>query len=321
MIADLFRDVLYGIAVGDAVGNPLEFKSKVTHDDFRASAEKEHLRVSDDTQMTLFCHESLQAIGNQPQRAENALQEGYLRWFKTQTGKRELASTGLLQFESMYSVEAPGRTCIGSLRALAAGRKVENDSKGNGTVMRCAPIAFWAHQHGLDYSIAYEVASIDALLTHKHPMASLSSVLLTGIHLRLMDGMAFQDAVEGALSDPDIPLTPSVEGMLFNALSDSVARSRQRDELGGWVAEEALALAVGAVAGATDYMDAIRAASCIGGDSDTVAGIAGGLAAAAGLTAPEQLCTRINVRATIDYLTQPSVGTLGCSFVSQVGAL
>jgi ADP-ribosylglycohydrolase len=298
----MIRDILYGIAVGDAVGNPLEFMSRVTHDDFRASAEKEHLRVSDDTQMTLFCHESLQAIGNQPQRAENALQDGYLRWFKTQTGKRELASTGLFQFESMYSVEAPGRTCIDSLRALAAGRKVENDSKGNGTVMRCAPIAFWAHQHGLDYAVAYEVASKDALLTHKHPMASLSSVLLTGIHLRMMDGMAFQDAVEGALSDPGIPLIPSVERMLLSALSDPAARSRQREELGGWVAEEALALAVGAVAGASEYMDAIRAASCIGGDSDTVAGIAGGFAAATGMLPPAHLCAKINVRDAIESL-------------------
>lgn len=297
----MIRDILYGIAVGDAVGNPLEFMSRVTHDDFRVSAEKEHLSVSDDTQMTLFCHESLQAIGNKPQLAEKALQDGYLRWLKTQTGKRKLGSTGLLQFASMYSVEAPGKTCIDSLRTLAAGRKVVNDSKGNGTVMRCAPIAFWAHQHhGLDYSVAYEVASKDALLTHKHPMASLSSVLLTGIYLRMIDGMAFQNAVEGALSDPSIPLTPSVEGMLLSALSDPAARSRQREELGGWVAEEALALAVGAVAGASDYMDAIRAANCIGGDSDTVAGIAGGLAAAAGMLPPAHLCAKINVRDTIE---------------------
>jgi len=152
----------------------------------------------------------------------------------------------------------------------------------------------------MDYSVAYEVASTDALLTHKHPMASLSSVLLTGIHLRLMDGMAFGDAVEGTLSDPGIPLTPRVNGMLLSALSVPAARSRQRDELGGWVAEEALALAVGAVAGATDYMDAIRAANCIAGDSDTVAGIAGGLAAAAGMLPPAHLCAKINVRDAIE---------------------
>ena len=298
----MIREILYGIAVGDAVGNPLEFMREVTHDDFQASAEKECLRVSDDTQMTLFCLESLQAIGNKPQMAEKALQAGYLRWLKTQTGKRELGSTGLLQFESMYNVVAPGTTCMAALRTLAAERKVENDSKGNGTVMRCAPIAFWARQHGLDYSVAYEVASKDALLTHKHPMASLSSVMLTGIHLRLMEGMAFGDAVEGALSDPDIPLTSRIKGMLLSALSDPVACSQQREELGGWVAEEALVLAVGAVAGATDYMGAIRAASCIGGDSDTTAGIAGGLAAAAGMLPPPDLCAKINVRDAVESL-------------------
>jgi ADP-ribosylglycohydrolase len=88
--------------------------------------------------------------------------------------------------------------------------------------------------------------------------------------------------------------------MLLSALSDPVARSRQREELGGWVAEEALALAVGAVAGATDYMDAIRAANYIGGDSDTVAGIAGGLAAGTGMLPPPHLCAKINLRDAIE---------------------
>ena len=90
--------------------------------------------------------------------------------------------------------------------------------------------------------------------------------------------------------------------MLLSALSGPVARSRQRDELGGWVAEEALALAVGAVAGATDYMDAILAANCIGGDFDTVAGIAGGLVAAVGMSPPTCHRDKINVRDTVESL-------------------
>lgn len=296
-----FRDVLFGIAVADGIGNPLEFLCSVSDTDFYQSSSAPVFRVSDDTQMTLFCAEALWTARDRTHRLDALLKRGYLNWLITQRYKTQHSSSGLLTYECMYRVEAPGRTCISALSSIASGDPVVNDSKGNGTVMRCAPIAYWALEFNLPINLMYKVAAADARITHKHRYAADSSMFLTGLHYHMGCGMGLSGAVMQVLEELDAVLDDHLVELFSKALRPEWL-SKAKEALGGWVAEEALALAIGAVACTPTYEDAIREAITIKGDSDTVGGIAGGLAAAAGRVVPSVWAARVNVASAMEYV-------------------
>lgn len=310
--------VLHGIAVGDAIGNPLEFLASVTPADVEAIMLADStLRISDDTQMTLFCAEALAFSGGDVRSVPSALHFGYRGWHTTQRTTKATQQHGLLSFPEMFSREAPGLTCISSCQSMEAGFPVINNSKGNGTVMRCAPFAFWGRLNDLHDNEIIKASMMDASLTHKHSHAAESSALLTSIYLHLLDDYKFNVAVasacrkmRGVVSAEIIqlvmgsldPATHKARCTYHGTLHSGGARTHSGKGLGGWVAEEALALAVGAVNCSSTYRQAITSAVAIGGDSDTVGGIAGGLAAASGMKVPKPLKNRLNALRPIDYV-------------------
>lgn len=309
--------ILYGIAVGDAVGNPLEFRRNITDEVFEKSWGASSLRISDDTQMSLYCWDSLRKTSNLGYDASIAeLKNGYLSWLLTQGGLSTRAilnpPSDLLKFTSLFKVEAPGTTCMGALRSIANGLPVVNDSKGAGTVMRCAPIAWWACQENLQPDTAFNLARGDALITHQHPMAWKSSVVLVAIYLNLFKRTPFRLAVSNALAQTQYMVGQELTDIV-EQVYDYPTFLHLRGIMGGWVAEEALTLAIGSVLHATNFKSVIKYAATTDGDSDTIAGIAGGLAACSGFTVPQHQIERLNALDAIDcvlsYDTQEKVGT------------
>lgn len=289
-------DVLYGIAVADAIGNPLEFRTEVGQLDVLASMDSRTLRISDDTQMTMFCAEGLyRSRGRELSVAVWNLLQAYLRWYETQVRRERRAGRGLIGLESLYHREAPGSTCMGSMSSRYAGLSVQNDSKGNGTVMRCYPVAAHALHEGWAHEQAYELAKADARLTHLHPYAAESSVLLIALHLFLAEGETIESAVEMACAETTASkaVSKEVSNMVWGAM-DPVQHMHNKKTMRGWVAEEALTLAVGAVLFNSDYLSVITdAITGHSKDSDTIGGIAGGLAAARGWKAPTSLVQKL----------------------------
>lgn len=287
-LSETLSAVVSGVALGDALGNRLEFLRAPSDADFQRQLSLP-LVVSDDTQMTLF---SLEAM-----RQGWSFANAYLRWFSTQgevgTGD------GLLGFGEMYDVQAPGMTCMSACRSLLLGKTVANDSKGNGTVMRSAHIAYEVAGKNGELVQAIALAREDAATTHKHPFAAQSSELLTAIHWHLMAGQSLEEAVILALGC--VTVDSDVSELCRSALEPERYQAL-RHEKGGWVAEEALALAVGAVAHNPAFLDVVRSAVTIAGDSDTVGAIAGGLAAALGKIPPPHLVRKLNVAKPIEYV-------------------
>lgn len=291
------KDLLISVAVADAVGNPLEFISPVPAAKFLDSVGAPVLYPSDDTQMTMFLVEAL--------AYERAPDWAYSRWYLTQTS--DLASSNsresLLDFPELYRVEAPGNTCMSACKALVLGRKVANDSKGNGTAMRCSPIALHYKRMGWGKEAALLATIEDAKTTHKHQSAAESSLFLTALHWALLQGLEPAEAVQSALADlwdhyPEgelaalgMPTTPGE----FVAAANS---------MGGWVAEQAVYLAVGSWLFGGPYMGVVRLASTIDGDSDTVAAIAGALCAYSGQLPPPELVSKLNLLPAIDWLVE-----------------
>jgi ADP-ribosylglycohydrolase len=283
------RNLLCGVAVGDAIGYPLEFIRNPERKDFENSMNAKILIASDDTQMTLFLAEAIANYGinfnpNLP----------YIRWYSTQTGFKENSHLhdGLLSFECLYYLRAPGNTCMSACNSLSKREKVVNDSKGNGTVMRISP---WTLKAAMDDKLGYNyyvhLVRKDSLATHKHPEATESATALFVILYFLILGVKLEAAL--ILAIKEIDSNSRTYELLQNIINGKLL------DLEGWIAEEALYIAVSSVLRSTDYLTAIYNASVISGDSDTCASIA----VCSGMEVPDRLINKLDVLLAIDYVS------------------
>ena len=155
-----FRGCLLGGAIGDALGQPVEFltveeikkrygDAGITDLQIGSSGKAE---ITDDTQMTIFTAEGLlraHTRGNEKGicHLPTMVYHSYLRWLHTQGyPKRDdlgfIYNGWLLKIEELHQRRGPGRTCLSALSSGKMGTIEEpiNDSKGCGGVMRSAPV-------------------------------------------------------------------------------------------------------------------------------------------------------------------------------------
>jgi len=158
-------------------------------------------------------------------------------------------------------------------------------SYGNGAAMRVSPAAFLAPS--IEYARKQAVAVTE--ITHNHPKG-------------LMGALATSDAIWlafNAATPTEIKLhIQSTYGYDLNRTVDGIRPEYEFDESCMGTVPEAIICALEA----DDFEDAIRNAISIGGDSDTLAAIAGAIAEAR-FTIPDDLC-REALRRVPDDLRQ-----------------
>ncbi|MQM28603.1 ADP-ribosylglycohydrolase family protein [Glycomyces albidus] len=296
---------LIGGAVGDALGYQVEFDAwRFIEAEWGPSGVTEMRvnRVSDDTQMTLFTVEGLLLAG--PGGEVEAVREAYLRWLRTQREPMPPAGAeGLAAQPWLYARRAPGNACISGLRD-GARPGVNPDSKGCGTVMRSAPF-------GLRHSPAeaYALAEQCSALTHGHPTAGASAGAFAMIVAHLMNGETPQRAVSETMlhlrRSLDRSETADALQEAYRLAGNVPPGPNTCAPLGeGWVAEEALAIAVYCLLGTDDVRSGLVAAVSHGGDSDSTGAILGNLYGAAyGHAAlPREWASQVEGRAVIAAL-------------------
>ena len=213
---DAIRGCLFGGAVGDALGYPVEFLSEeaifgkygpkgITA--FAKDPRSGKALISDDTQMTLFTADGLlvgdtrgamRGIQGQPR---GYVAKAYLDWLKTQESgapdadRRERSPlergvSWLLDVPELYSRRAPGNTCLSALMEEKDGESFDdyveakrNHSKGCGGIMRVAPIA-------VDYQISMKTLDMEgaqlAAVTHGHSLGYMPAAALVHVINRIV---------------------------------------------------------------------------------------------------------------------------------------
>jgi ADP-ribosylglycohydrolase len=321
------RGCFLGGAVGDALGAAIEFESI---QEIRSRFGPEGLRdyapacgvtgaITDDTQMTLFTAEGIlraytrgtaKGICHPPSVVDHA----YARWLATQ-GRRsrrwnvDEPDGWLIGVRGLHHRRAPGNTCLSALADADAGttRAPINDSKGCGGVMRVAPAGLTgAGPFGDPFALGCDTAA----LTHGHPSGYLAAGVFAELISRVIEGELLELAVERVLLRvADEPGHEEVE----RALRAAIDRAEDDPELvpedieafgGGWVAEEALAIAVFIALCANSFEEGVLAAVNHSGDSDSTGAMAGNLLGAMyGVDAiPATWLDRLELRNEIDSL-------------------
>ncbi len=297
---------LYGLAYGDALGAPTEFRGIAEiHAMYGTGGPAdlpEPALVTDDTQMALAVADALLAAlegGHRlsPNRFEPLVRDRFLAWWKSPENDR-----------------APGMTCLNACAGMAEGRPWRDatviGSKGCGANMRVTPIALVP---GLDLDDRTGAAQLQAAMTHGHPTALAASELTMLATLWALDGRSAADLPGLLRTHADRQRTVYREdwlGDLWTRTPDAdpqrwIARGwddcidaldrldravalpdREADPClatgAGWVAEEALATALHCVLLFPDDPGAaLRRAAVTSGDSDSIAALAGAIIGAA----------------------------------------
>lgn len=265
------RGALLGLALGDALGAPFEGRRRVDASDldtvFGATGP---LRWTDDTHMAIALAESLLTcdlrIDTEHLGAAFAAAYHDEPWRGYGAGPPQV-----------FALAASGTSYTEAAASLFDG----SGSFGNGGAMRCAPVAIAGHP---DPEAVRVLAQEQAAVTHAHPEGRDGAALLAVVVQHALD------------TPPDEPLQLADVALTPDDLDSSALRgaweelrgadtSRLRELTRRWgssvAARESVPTAIAVAASEQgDLVGTIRAAVTLGGDTDTVAAMAGAIAGA-----------------------------------------
>lgn len=269
--------ILFGLAIGDALGYSVEFMAlsdiKAKHGPSGITDLPTPALFSDDTQLTLALTEGLLDSGLDASidHIMEAVGERFVVWKHRQS-------------DPAYR-RAPGGTCMKGIDNYEQSRQWRTSglpgSKGCGSVMRVAPVGYF-YQSDLDRMA--EVAAASSIITHAHPAAVAATTAAAYAVKLALEGTPPDDIfaqvqhLPSAQNDEFLDVLRRVGHVL--GWINEIEALRHIGE--GWAGDEALAMALYCVMQKPDsYVDTIRlGANLKSGDRDSVASIAGGIQAA-----------------------------------------
>ena len=323
---DRVRGCIFGGAVGDALGYPIEFWGEQDIfsaypgglQAYRLDVRSGKALISDDTQMTLFTAAGI-LYGKKDLRT--GIREAYQDWYDTQVQaykpvKRFFENrkgSWLLDIPELYSTRAPGNTCMSALRRKDEVGTIEeplNASKGCGGIMRVAPLALKAFP-GASAEEIDRLAADASAFTHGHSLGYMPSAVLVHILYRIVNSTApepletlITEAVKTVSEifegDPHLKELESIIELAVRLSKNDRSDLENINGIGeGWVAEETLAIAVYcAIKYENNFEQALIAAVNHNGDSDSTGAVTGNiLGAKIGLSGiPEKYTEHLELR-------------------------
>lgn len=235
----LMRSCIYGLAVGDALGVPYEFRARGMFECTGMVDGGAHRQPagtwSDDTSMTLCICSSIKRLAYIDVAD---ISDRFYRWLED----GEFTCDG-------YAFDV-GATCR---KAISTGVPAKSyDDCGNGSLMRTAPLAL------LDYFDTNKIREVSAI-THAHPVAKWSCVTLCDILWTIRNSG-----------------TPA-KWVLWRKYGYIASRPVEAVKSDGYC-EHTLEAALWCFLNTTSYADCVLTAVNLGGDTDTTAAVAGALA-------------------------------------------
>ena len=254
---------LVGLAVGDALGTTLEFSQRdslpaltdiVGNGPFALAAGD----WTDDTAMAVMLGQSL--IECDEWDATDVMQR-WLRWWRTGEGSCTdvCFDIGRTTAHALEWFESTGDPAAGSIDPACA---------GNGGIMRLAPVAIWGARRGLDATLA--LAEAQSRTTHAAEECITGAKDLAWLLHHAILGIG-----KAELFGSSVATHPF-------ALVGNDWRNKTREDLPfdrGYV-RYTLEAAIWCVYQTDNFDEAVLLAANLGGDSDTVAAVAGQIAGA-----------------------------------------
>jgi ADP-ribosylglycohydrolase len=267
------RDAFFGLAIGDALGVPFEMvkreeleKDPVTDMVGNRAHSKPPGTWSDDGSMTFCTAESL-LDGFDIER----MGKSYLAWFD----------------EGHWSADGKafgsGGTTRAALKKIREGHSaagagsVALESNGNGSLMRVLPLAFYLDRVKPSNSQMIWIISQVSSITHGHEIAKCACYYYVKFAMHILQGYNKQQAYDIVKSQfPSISF--DLECVFQRLITKNIADLPSSEIRSGSYVVDSLEAAIWCLMTSNSYKETVLKAVNLGGDSDSTAAIAGGLA-------------------------------------------
>lgn len=271
--------LILGVAVGDALGVPVEFKKRGT---FHVTGMQGHGTYdqplgtwSDDTSLTLALADNLLAGGDRPDL--ECIAWGFTQWYD----KAAYTPHGKVFDVGNATAEAIKRLKKGVAPEKAGGTG-ERDN-GNGSLMRIAPLTFY--MFGIRsaeerFRIVREVSSI----THAHEWSVAACYIYVEMLNKLRMGRKKKAAYAELREDfaRGVPfISKATLGKFVRILENDISTLPEEDIRSSGFVIDTLEAAFWCFMTTDNYRDAVLKAVNLGDDTDTTGAVTGALAALA----------------------------------------
>lgn len=277
------QNALLGVAIGDALGVPFEFKSRkemtanpATKMIGYGTYHQKPGTWSDDSSLT-FCLADALCDGYDLEK----IARNFIDWrFKNLWSARgELFDIGNTTNSAIERLRIIVNTKPGNLKAEKyLGSEMEN---GNGSLMRILPLLWYIKGKSIkdQFEIIWEVSA----LTHRHIRAAMCCLIYLKIAEYLLEGKDKQVAYQSTQQDilifwNEIDYAKREQAILSRIIEKNIAEFSIDTIQGSGYVVEALEAALWCFLNRTDYQSCVFQAINLGQDTDTTAAIAGGLA-------------------------------------------
>ena len=239
-------DAVFGLAIGDALGVPYEFKNRGAFECTEMTGYGTHGQPagtwSDDTSMTIATAKSIKDNGGKIVPVD--IRDNFVAW----ADDEDFNANGV-GFDMGSTIWV----------ALSTGEPQTGErSNGNGSLMRILPLAFAE-------CTDEEVMQVSAI-THGHEISMHACVIYVRIARRLLAGESIHDIIPTLMDEEP-----------FDRLRMIDQLPEEKIESSGYVVHT-LEAALWTLAKYDNFRDTVLAAVNLGDDTDTTAAVAGGLA-------------------------------------------
>lgn len=275
---NLVKSAIFGVCVGDALGVPVEFRSReqlkrspVTKMRAMGTHRQPLGTWSDDSSLTLCLAESL---CNGYDLEDIALK--FLQWYNTEiwTPHGNVFDIGIATSQSIHRISK-------GISPTLCGGASEFDN-GNGSLMRISPLLFYIKDFSIEkrFDVVKEVSSI----THGHIRSVISCFIYLEFLIEILNKsekheayQKMQNKVKDFLNNN--PICSQNEMDLFDRILNNDISTFPEDEIksSGYVLHS-LEASLWCFLNSENYSEAVLKAVNLGEDTDTTAAITGGIA-------------------------------------------
>lgn len=252
-------DGIIGLVVGDALGVPFEFKKRDTFKAEKMTGYGTYNQPpgtwSDDSSLTLA---TVASIGGTGKIDLADIMDNFIMW---------LNDGAYTPYGSVFDVGRSTRKAIfryaNGVEPLKCGGQTYMDN-GNGALMRILPLAFIPHT-------TQDILNVSKL-THAHEISQTACSLYIYIAGKLIEGTSIKEAICSLAY-----LQPVMQMEEFKRIAYIGELNRDEIRSSGYVVDT-LEAALWCLWVTNTYKDCVLTAVNLGGDTDTVAAVTGGLA-------------------------------------------
>lgn len=271
------KNGVIGLAIGDAMGVPLEFCIK---DKLQKNLTTEMIGYgshnvpkgtwSDDTSMTLA---TIDAINMSGKIVPNDIANNFIKWIED------------AEFTPNNKAFGVGRTC---LRAISNYRKklsnaeecgeCNENSNGNGSLMRIIPLVYYCYAKNMnDFDILSTVKTVSSI-THRHEISIMGCYICVLFGIELLKGKIPKEVYDIIKTKDYSKFSENCQNQYERILKQDIHTFEMDSIKSTGYVVDTLEATLWTVLTTEDYNSAIIKAINLGNDTDTVGACVGGLA-------------------------------------------